>query len=208
MNMHTKIPATLFCALFAMLALNACSGILNSGKPARQVYLLEPLAASSAPSANAGGPVLAVTVTAIPGLDTEHILSLGTDARLHQVANARWPDHQPEVLASISRRTLASTGMYSRVTEGPDAHGTNWNLELEIQEFFGIQDGGGNTSSVSIRLEGVIRCNGAEPVFTLADETSVSQQNLGAIVAAHQRVLNSAMRQLIDTLSDSCEGEI
>ena len=207
MTMSMKNPTALFYAVFSALALTACSGILNSGKPARQVYLLEPLAASSPSEADANGPELAITVTAVPGLDTEHILSLGSDARLHQVANARWTDHQPEVLTSISRRSLASTGRFSRVTEGPNAHGTSWRLELEIQEFFGVQDGGGDTSSVRIRLEGVIRCNGAEPVFSLADETSVGQQNLGAIVAAHQRVLDSAMRQLIDTLNNSCITE-
>ena len=48
-----------------------------------------------------------MTVSAVPGLDTDRVLALSTDARLNQYANARWPDHLPEVLTSVMKRSLA-----------------------------------------------------------------------------------------------------
>jgi len=134
-------------ALLILLLTQGCGGILTSDQPARQHYLLQPLDAASA---GPGEADLALQVTAIPGLDTDQVLALGTDARLQQVSNARWTDHLPEVLTSTLQRSLESSGRFAAVRATDRAAADGWRLQLEAREFYGILDAAGNTSSVRV----------------------------------------------------------
>ena len=80
-------------------------------------------------------------------------MALGADARLNRYSNARWPDHLPEVLTSVLRRSLEATGSY--VTGESSGHGAdNWRLQLEARKFYGLQDAAGETGSVAVELAG------------------------------------------------------
>lgn len=187
--------------LFTTLLLAACSGLLTSGQPPRQVYLLQPLA-----SADSGGgkTVLHFGLTVIPGLDTDRILALGPDARLLPYANARWPDHLPEVLHSVLRRSLESTGRFENVGSGGVAASDQWQLDLELQAFHGILDGARGTRSVRAQLVGRISCDGRASSLYLTDAAAVAQDRLAAVVAAHQAALDGVTRKLIDTIDSTC----
>jgi ABC-type uncharacterized transport system auxiliary subunit len=146
-------------ALSLLLALTAtitaCGGILTSDQPVRQTYILEPWSVPTGKSAGDAWPPLALSVTAVPGLDTDQIQAIGTDARMRQYANARWADFLPEVLASVMRRSLASSDRFAVVKASPVAGTGDWVVALEVQQFYGIQGASGNTSSVSVRFEGL-----------------------------------------------------
>ena len=93
----------------ALPLLSACSGLLESGQPAKQYYMLSPVQLASSSPANGDQP-LTLSISAVPGLDTDRIQALGSDAALNRYANARWPDHLPEVVGSVLKRSLASQG--------------------------------------------------------------------------------------------------
>ena len=190
-------------ALLALL-LAGCGNVLTSEQPARHHYLLSPYEASPAQGRQETGPELTLSLAAIPGLDTDHILALGVDARLNHYANARWPDHLPEVLASVLRRSLEATGLYTAVLEAePDAT-EGWALSLEVREFYGIQDAGGATTAVRVELAGALHCGGDTHALRLSEATPVTEQRLAAVVAAHQVGLDGVTRQLTERLQALC----
>ena len=196
---------TLLLALAAMtMLLAACSGVMDSKQPARQAYMLT-LYSGAADTANpAQGPELSITVSAVPGLDTDRVLALSNDARLNQYANARWPDHLPEVLTSIVKRSLMSAGRFSAVEESNRASGDGWLLVLEVQQFYGIRNASGDTSTVNVEMAGFIECNDLRDSFTLSDSNPVADERLSAVVAAHQRGLDDVTAQLLEQINETC----
>ncbi len=184
----------------AMLLIAACSA-MNSAQPAKQYYMLVPVSGTASLDQ---GPELAMTLSAVPGLDTDRVLAFSSDARLNQYANARWPDHLPEVLTSVVQRSLSASGKFSEVEEGTRKSSDGWLLKLEVQQFYGIQNSSGNTGSVKVQMSGSIECNDVRGTFTLSDSNSVSDERLSAVVAAHQRGLDDVTRQLLDQIGETC----
>lgn len=200
MRIKKRIPALLLTTTL----LAACSGVMDSAQPARQYYMLMPASGVSASPETAQGPVLSLSVGAIPGLDTDRVVAIDSDARLNHYANARWPDHLPEVLTSVIRRSLASSGLFSVVEEGTRASGDEWLLTLEVQQFYGVQTTSGNTSSVKVGFSGSIECGQQQISFRLSDSNPVADERLSVVVAAHQRGLDNITRQLLQKVSESC----
>jgi ABC-type uncharacterized transport system auxiliary subunit len=192
----------LMLALLPLVMLQACSGVLTSEQPARQYYLLQPLDVGAA---NTGqGPELALEVSAVPGLDTDRIQSLGPDARLQPFGNARWPDHVPEVLTSALQRSLESTGQFGAVRTAGHAPAGGWLLQLEVREFYGVQDEAGATPSVRVYLAGSISCGDQSHPLGLRDNQPVAARRLANVVAAHQAGLDGVTRQLIERIQQLC----
>jgi len=177
---------------------------MDSKQTAKQYYMLAPWSGAAAASSAAQGAALTMKVSAVPGLDTDRVQALSSDARLNHYANARWPDHLPEVLTSVVKRSLAASGLFSEVTEGTHASGDGWLLKLEVQQFYGIQNASGNTSAVRIEMTGSIECKDNRGSFTLSDSNSVAEERLSAIVSAHQKGLDEVTRQLLDQISKTC----
>lgn len=194
-------PGLLLAALPALL-LQACSGILTSEQPARQYYLLVPYEAP--PAAAEPMAQIGVSITAVPGLDTDHIQTLGADSRLNRYSNARWPDHLPEVLTSVLRRSLESSGNLDTVESAAATEGA-WNLQLEVRQFYGRQDAAGDTRSVIVELAGTLVCADLRQPVRLQASSPVGEQRLSVVVAAHQSGLDSVTRELLDLLERSCD---
>lgn len=201
---HCLIARALLLATIPVLVLPGCSNILTSEQAARQYYLLRPLPASGVPAADGETPDLVLRIAVIPGLDTDRILALDPDARLAHYANARWPDHLPEVLSSVVRRSLESTGSFGRVEAARNAMGDEWAVDLELRAFYGIRNGAGSTDSVRVDLAGTVACGSQSRLLDLADSASVAEERLAAVVAAHQAALDSVTRQLIARLDEYC----
>jgi len=190
-------------AVMGCMCLAACGSVLDSGKPARQVYLLHtPSAAQPAPEVTA--PALLISVRAVPGLDSDYVMVLGRDARLVPVANAHWADHMPEVFSSIVRRYLSETGLFHSVQDGGIARPGEWQLELEVQAFYGLLDTEGNTTGVQLRMEGLLRCGDTREVLRLAEQSGVDSSSLSSLVAAHQRVVDAALQGLPQRIIAAC----
>ena len=139
------------------------------------------------------------------GLDTDRILALGPDARLNRYSNARWPDHLPEVLSSVLQRSMTATGRFSKVLQSDHAVGEHgWLLKLEVQQFYGIQDSSGATSSVRVEVAGSLYCNGGESQVSAYESRTVVEERLSAVVAAHQASLDAVTRQLTARIDELC----
>jgi ABC-type uncharacterized transport system auxiliary subunit len=189
--------------VFVLVSLTACTGVLESNKPAREIYLLQPPASSpQTPAPEA--PKLVLSLTTVPGLDTDDIQVLSPNARLIPVANAHWPDNLPEVMSSLSRRSLVDSGAFSEVTLGDLARPGDWQLQLELQVFYGIQESAGATNSVRMQMEGHIRCGEQGDVFRLESVENVGNDSLAALVAAHQRVLGESLQDLPARIQQIC----
>ena len=197
---------TAIAVLLAMtVQITACSGLMTSDKPARQIYLLEPYTGYTGADAGETWPLLVISVSAVPGLDTDHVQALHTDARLIQYANARWTDNLPEVLTSIMRRSLASTGRFEAVKITSGSGTDYWKLKLEVQQFYGILDAAEGTSSVKVHFEGNLLCHDQDHQLRLNASESVQGDRLVAVVRAHQQALDDASRQLMDQIIDNCK---
>lgn len=189
-------PALVLLALL----LTACSGVMDSAQPSKQYYLLSPVDGGGAAAAE-GAPSLTLSVRAVPGLDTDRIQALGSDASLDRYANARWPDHLPEVLGSVMKRSLAASGQFSSVNEG--TRGGGWLLTLEVQKFYGLRSGGA-TSNVVVEMSGSIHCGDRSGQFTLSSSNPVGEERLASVVSAHQRGLNDVTLQLLERIDGAC----
>ena len=196
-------------ALSGLLALTAivtaCGGILTSDQPVKQTYILQPWSVPSGDFAGDSWPTLALTVTAVPGLDTDYIQAIGTDARMHQYANARWADFLPEVLASVMRRSLSTADRFTAVKASPAPDTDDWVLALEAQQFYGIQDSGGSTSSVSVRFEGLLRCKDTDHQLQMKSSRPVREERLSVVVRAHQQALDDVTQQLLELITKNCQ---
>ncbi len=192
-----------FCAFFLALSFGvaACSGMLDSNQPAERVYWLEPLVEQQAVVADDSLPSLAVSVSAAPGLDTDRLLILGPGARLNHYAAARWPDHFPEVLESLLRTTLESTGRYSRVTAGPTYRSTDWALELEVRELYTLAN---VSENVRMMLSGNVSCGASDHAIAIQATVGIDDNRLSQIVAAYQHALYEVSRQLVTQLAEAC----
>ncbi len=191
--------------LVATVQITACSGLLTSDTAARRNYLLEPYTGYSGVDTGEAWPALVISVSAVPGLDTNHIQALGSDARLIQYANARWADFLPEVLISVIRRSLVSTGRFETVKTKPGSDPDQWSLELEVQQFYGILDAASGTSSVKVRFEGNLSCNEQEHQLQLNASEPVREDRLAAVVRAHQQALDDTSSQLMQSIMDYCK---
>jgi len=204
--MHMQRKTGLWVVVMLTGLLTACGSLLESGKPARQVYLLQTPTApspSSAPAENRA-PTLIITVTAVPGMDSDLIQALGNDAQLSPVANAHWPDHLPEVLASITRHYLSDTGKFRSVRQGTIARPDQWLLEIEITAFHGTMNSNDSITGVVLELQGMLHCNDENHDLSIKQQANASGDSLSSLVAAHQQVLNAALHDLPDQIINAC----
>ncbi len=192
-------PKLLVGVVVLSCGIAACSGILNSNQPAERVYWLKPLIVQQSVVTDRSQPSLAVSVSAAPGLDTDRLLILEPGARLNHYAAARWPDNIPEVLESLLRTTLESTGRFSRLTRGPISRSTDWALELEIRELYTLA----NARRVHMMLSGYVSCGASDYAIAMQATAGIDDDRLSEIVAAYQHALNEVSRQLVAQLAEA-----
>ena len=186
--------------------ITACSSLLESEQAPERVYLLKPYLSSS----NNIEPLqktISVTVSATPGLDTNKILILEPDAHLNHYASARWADYSTEVLASLIRNTLESSGTYLRVVAEP-SHKSD-ELSLEIKELYTLNNSENNAESVLITLDGYLECNNLNvnniiPI-KLHATVNVKQNRLSEIVDAYQMAIDEVSKDLLTQLVGVCK---
>lgn len=179
----------------------ACTGLTKSDKPPVSKWWLEPYVAASQ-SAAADPPVsVAISITVVPGLDSDRILTLSDNAELGQFASARWVSHLPELLASLIGRSLQGTERFVIVPESAGSKPGNCLLELEFREFFADIGPGERTDAVRIATRGSFQCGSAAPlVFQLSVTKPVVDERMTVIVAAFQEAMNQVTQDIINKL--------
>lgn len=200
-------PKPLSTILLPLFGIVACAGLLDSNQPSDRTYWLEPLIVQDAVTDGAARPSLVVTVKAAPGLDTDRLLILESGARLNYYAGARWPDNVPEVLESLLRRTLESTGEYARVSGSRDSRSADWQLDLEVREFYAVAATYAGRSKVRMTLTGYVNCHYPNHMISLLVDVDLDDERLSLIVAAHERALHEVSMSLVSELSRACGSD-
>jgi len=191
-----------FSLLLLNFLLNACSGLTSSDQPANTTWWLKPYTGAMQANPHEVPRMIAVSVTVVPGLDTNRILTLSDDAELNRYTSARWADNLPELVKSLAGRALESSGRFE-VVAGRIKSGSEYcDLQLEVREFFAELDGDGKTSGVRVAIDGRYQCGSVEPVpLQLSASVSVHDERMSVIVAAFQNAVDRVMVELLENLS-------
>ena len=195
------------CLLLISVCLGACGGLTQSDKPAVTSWWLEPLTGGAQTTSPDPVASVSVSVAVVPGLDTDQILTLSDDSELKPYAAARWVDNLPELTTSLVSRTLEASGSFEVVSERARAVHKKCDLRLELQEFFANLNSSGQTRSVQIAIHGSYQCE-SEALIPIQIKASVPVQDnrMRTIVAAFQQAMNSAMKDLLETLHSGKES--
>lgn len=180
-----------------LLLLTACAGLTTSDKPVTRTWMLMPLEQSV--KAGPAGAITTVdlTVVAVPGLDTDKILSLSGDAELNHFTGARWADHTPEMLESLIGRTLQGSGHFDVVSSQADC-----DLRLEVQEFFAYTGLSGAGSEIRIEINGRYSCRSEKSkTIHLQASIPVHENNMATIVAAFQTGIDKVVKELLGSIA-------
>ena len=188
-------------ACLAMALLPACGSLLESTKVPDRTFLLHPYSVSEKGESTGRG--LSLEFTVIPGLDSDHMLTLGPDAELNKLAAVRWPDHLPEFLGSLLRQSLQGSGRYTKVTDKRSSALDDCSLELEARKFYTLIDGSGSPLRVNIAISGHHECEGKMTPIALEADAGVSSRRAADVVAAHQAAMNQATRSLHQQLESA-----
>lgn len=193
-----------FCWAVWAVALGGCSGMLTSDQPPAHVYWLDAVTLRLGEPPTGDTPDLIVTLSAIPGLDTDRILVKGPGARLNYYAGARWPDHLPEVLTATVRLSLESSGRFNRVSSRSRVKRSEWSLDLELREFFAVATTADAPPQVRVKLAGHLSCDLGDSVISAAATAPAQANKLSEIVAAFQSATDDALTSLGGQLETSC----
>ena len=190
-----------WCLLILIVSLTGCSGLTRSDQPATKTWWLEPYA-GMAHEVSPGAPKLVeISVTVVPGLDTDRILTLSDDAQLNDFAAARWADNLPELLESLVGRSMESSGRFEIVSIRAGGGPENCDLQLEIREFFAHLSPSGQANGVRVAADGRYQCGSNEPLaLHLSASIPVYDDRMSVIVAAFQQALDSVMKDLLGQL--------
>ena len=196
----SKFLHRLLILLPVCASLFACSGMLSSDKPAEKTFWLEPWEGRQVSVANAELPGLSLAFSVVPGLDSDRFLTLSPQSELSHFAAARWPDHLPEFGASLLRRSLQNSGLFSVVSMANAGAPGDCELVLEAQEFHTNISGSGQALSVRMSLAGSFGCDNAGGPVAVDASVPVTGSGLAAIAAAHQQAFDGLVRSLTGQL--------
>ena len=189
------------CLLSIAFAVSACGGLTRSDKPAISTWWLKPYTGTLQMAYPKAVLSVAVTVTVVPGLDTDQILTLSDNAELNHISGARWADNLPELLTSLVARTLQAAGRFKIVSDYDGKAEEDCNLELELRQFFTTLNPAGQTSEVNIAINGQYQCGSAEPiVVTSSASVPVDNVRINVIVAAFQKATDMVMEDILSQL--------
>lgn len=199
MNSLTKFAVSFLLAGSCLLF--ACSNLTRSDKPAVTTWWLKPYVDS--PAANAANPPMpvALSVTAVPGLDSDHILTLSADAELKPYAGARWAEYLPELVTSLLGRSLEASARFEVQSEWSGAGPERCDLQLQLTEFFTELDPDGMSAVANVAVKGHFYCGSDAPLALTADASvPVNGNRMNVVVAAFQQALDRVTKQILDKI--------
>jgi ABC-type uncharacterized transport system auxiliary subunit len=199
MNIPTKFA--LCCLLASSCLLPACSNLTRSDKPAVTTWWLKPYTGPVAASIPDTPVPVTLSVTAVPGLDSDQILTLSADAELKPYAGGRWAEHLPELITSLVGRSLEASGRFEVESEWGGAGPEHCDLQLQLTEFFAGLDPDGSSAVVHVAVNGHLYCGSAAPVAFAADASvPVTGNRMTVVVAAFQQALDRVTRDVLEKI--------
>lgn len=196
--MNSTKKHAVICLLAFSGLLSACSGVNRSDKPVTTTWWLEPYTPSVQVTASDQPLLVALTVTVVPGLDSDQILTLSDEAVLKPYAGARWADHLPELVTSLVGRSMEASGRFEISSDRAGPVAENCDLQLELREFFADLSPGGRTSGVRVAIDGRFVCESAEALVVQSNvSVPVADERMTVIVAAFQEALDRMTQEIL-----------
>lgn len=199
--MNSSKKYAVFFVLASAYALAACSGLTKSDNPVVTTWWLKPYTGMTQATTPDTVLPLKLVVTAVPGLDSDQVLTLSREAELKPYAGARWADHVPELLTSLIGRSLDESGRFEVVPARAGGGTAECDLRLEVREFFADLSAGGNTTAVRVAFNGRYQCEPGTPVYIQSSASvAVGDERMSVIVAAFQQALDRVTRDVLDKI--------
>jgi len=198
--MNISKTFSVFSLLLLSFLLNACSGLTSSDQPASTTWWLKPYTGAMQVNPHEAPRMIAVSVTVVPGLDTNRILTLSDDAELNRYAAARWADNLPELVESLVGRTLESSGRFEMAAGRIKSGSEDCDLQLEVRGFFAELDGDGTTSGVRVAIDGRYQCGSVAVPIQLSASIPVHDDRMSVIVAVFQEAVDSVLEELLEKI--------
>lgn len=187
--------------LLVLLSVSACSGLTQSDQPATVKWWLKPYTGVSQVTPPKPVELVSLSVTAVPGLDTDRILTLSEDAELKHYAGARWVDNLPELVTSLLGRSLEATERFEILTGRRGTGIETCSMVLELREFYARLSPSGRTSNVRVAIHGRYHCESRAPeLIQLSASAPVNDDRMEVIVAAFQQALDDVMKDMLNQL--------
>lgn len=159
-------------AALLLLLSGGCALDLEREGPPSRTYWLEPAEVhGSAGSSGAAAPRRNVSVTAVPGLDTDQILALEPSGQLIPFAGGHWQARIPVLMESLLARSLSP--------------GDGARLRVDVRRFF-VEQRAGAADGAVIELV-VWQANDRQRAERFNARTPVRASRLEAIVAAFEQ---------------------
>ncbi len=197
---HLK-TGPVICMLFMAYVLAACSGLTQSDKPVTTTWWLEPYVGVAQTAVTETVIPLSLTVTVVPGLDTDQILTLSDAGELKPYAGARWADNLPELIASLVGRTLESSGRFDVLTRRAGRGARGCDLQLELREFFTRLDSQGNNTATRVAIHGRLQCGSADPlIIQSSTSVPVAAERMSDIVSAFQQAMDYVLQDMLNKI--------
>jgi len=197
---RSNIPAVFYLLAIAGF-LTACGSLNQSDRPAVTSWWLEPYIDSPQVMVSAPLRSVALTVTAVPGLDSDQILTLSDAAVIKPYAGARWVEHLPELMTSLLGRSLEASGRFEMLPDRAGQGTERCDLQLELRKFFADLNSDGRTTGVRIAINGHFQCESAAPVVVQSSVTMpVADERMTVIVAAFQQALDRVTQNILEQL--------
>ncbi|KAA9133377.1 hypothetical protein F3N42_03245 [Marinihelvus fidelis] len=203
--MHALLRRTLralpgACLALATMLAAGCTTLLDSEQPAPSTWWLAPATLDVTTIAGPPRP-LSLSISVVPGLDTDRILTLEPDARLDHIAGAHWADHLPELLGSLAIRSLEGAPRFSEISMSDYRRPGECRLAIEARSFWVRMDADGQARHVDVELAGAYQCDDIRTPLALTARVPVSQTRLPTIVAAFQAATDEVFTQLAGVLA-------
>ena len=199
--MNNSRKYIVFFVLTSACVLAACSSLTKSDNPVVTTWWLKPYTGMTQEIAPDKVLPLNLTVTAVPGLDSDQILTLSGESALKPYAGARWADHAPELLASLIGRSLEASGRFEVLPARAGGSSGDCDLQLEVREFFADLSAGGSTTAVRVAFNGRFQCESEAPVFIQSSTSmAVGDERMSVIVATFQQAIDRVMQDILDKI--------
>ncbi|MGC4027370.1 MAG: ABC-type transport auxiliary lipoprotein family protein [Steroidobacteraceae bacterium] len=192
-------------AAFAVLA--GCGGLLKSGAPSEQVYVLRP-AAAEGPAATPVAGVLAVPRPVVqPGLASTRIALTRPGNRLDYFAGASWSASLPQVVGALATESLRAAGRFEVVTDAERGGNPRYALQLMVRHFEAeYPDDGTASPRARVEFECLLVASVSRDVLGHCDAQAIvpaTANRMGAIVQALEQAARQAMAEVIDRAAEA-----
>jgi ABC-type uncharacterized transport system auxiliary subunit len=197
---------TLLAACGGILLLSGCGSVLKSDEPAATIFSLRAENAAPARTPNGTSKVLEIQRPLLPpGFDTNRIaMYLNNGRELNYYSGAQWPAPLDETLQDFTEQ-LARQALPGAILASPgQAIDLDHRLQIKVNDFQPVYAGAADRApTLKASMSFTLLSMPDEEIlthFTVQQEMPAEANNLGAVAAGLQALLQSVETQAFATI--------